>query len=315
MATMKERVLQNGRLLASLEATLAERYDVHRLWTEADPRAFLARRGSEFTGYVCSASQGADDAMMVALPNLRVISSFGVGLDAVDLDAARARGIAVGYTPDVLNDCVADTAMLLLLDAARGGSAADRFVRRGEWTQGNFPLATRVSRKRLGIVGLGRIGRAIARRAAGFDLEIRYHNRRELADVPYAYVTSAVELARWADFLIVASAGGAQSRGLISAQVLDALGPEGFLVNISRGSVVDEQALVRALAGRRIAGAGLDVFENEPNVPAALMALDNVVLLPHVASATRETRQAMADLVLDNLATFFATGAVKVSAL
>jgi lactate dehydrogenase-like 2-hydroxyacid dehydrogenase len=246
---------------------------------------------------------------------VRVISSFGVGLDAVDLDAARERGIAVGYTPDVLNDCVADTAMLLLLDAARGGSASDRFLRRGEWVKGTFPLTTRVSGKRLGIVGLGRIGRAIARRAAGFDLEIRYHNRRPVSGVPYSYVSSLVELARWCDFLVVASAGGAQSRGLISAQVLDALGPEGFLVNISRGSVVDEPALVQALVEKRIAGAGLDVFEDEPNVPPALMALDNAVLLPHVASATRETRQAMADLVLDNLVTFFATGAVKVSAL
>lgn len=312
---MKERVLQNGRLLPSLEATLAERFDIHRLDTESDPQDFLARHGAQFTGYVCSAKQGADAAMMAALPNVRVISSFGVGLDAIDLDAARARGIAVGYTPDVLNDCVADTAMLLLLDAARGGSASDRFLRRGEWLKGTFPLATRVSGKRLGIVGLGRIGRAIARRAAGFDLEIRYHNRRPLSDVPYGYVPSLVELARWADFLVVASAGGAQSRGLISAQVLDALGPEGFLVNISRGTVVDEQALVRALAEKRIAGAGLDVFEDEPNVPPALMALDNVVLLPHVASATRETRKAMADLVLDNLVTFFSTGAVKVSAL
>jgi hydroxypyruvate reductase len=312
---MKQRVLQNGRLLASLEATLAQRYDIHPLWREADPHGYLARDGAEFTGYVCSARQGADAAMMTALPNVRVISSFGVGLDAVDLDAARARGIAVGYTPDVLNDCVADTAMLLLLDVVRSGSASDRFVRRGGWLKGAFPLTTSVSHKRLGIVGLGRIGRAIARRAVGFDLEIRYHNRRPLADVPYGYVPSLLELARWADFLIVASAGGAQSRGLVSAEVLAALGPEGFLVNISRGTVVDEQALVRALAEKRIAGAGLDVYEDEPNVPSALLALDNVVLLPHVASATRETRQAMADLVLDNLASFFASGAVKVSAL
>lgn len=312
---MKHRVLQNGRLLASVETALAERYDVHPLWREADPQAFLARHGGEFTGYVSSARYGADAAMIAALPQLRVISIFGVGLDAVDLDAARARGIAVGYTPDVLNDCVADTAMLLLLDVARSGSASDRFVRRGDWRKGTFPLTTSVSHKRLGILGLGRIGRAIAHRAAGFDLEIRYHNRRPLTDVPYGYVPSALELALWADFLVVASAGGVQTRGMVSAEILDALGPEGFLVNIARGSVVDEQALVKALVQERIAGAGLDVYEDEPNVPPALFALDNVVLLPHVASATRETRQAMADLVLDNLVSFFATGAVKVSAL
>jgi len=312
---MKQRVLQNGRLLVSVETALAERYDLHPLWREGDPQAFLARHGGEFTGYVSSARYGADAATIAALPQLRVISIFGVGLDAVDLDAARARGIAVGYTPEVLNDCVADTAMLLLLDAARGGSAADRFVRRGDWLKGQFPLAASVSHKRLGILGLGRIGRAIARRAAGFDMEIRYHNRRPLTDVAYGYVPSLLELARWADFLVVASAGGAQSRGLVSAEILDALGPEGFLVNIARGTVVDEPALVEALAKKRIAGAGLDVYEDEPNVPPALLTLDNVVLLPHVASATRETRQAMADLVLDNLASFFATGAVKVSAL
>ncbi len=312
---MKHRVLQNGRLLASVETALAGRYDLHPLWREADPQAFLARHGGEFTGYVSSARYGADAAMIAALPQLRVISIFGVGLDAVDLEAARARGIAVGFTPDVLNDCVADTAMLLLLDAARGGSAADRFVRRGDWLKGQFPLAASVSHKRLGILGLGRIGRAIARRAAGFDMEIRYYNRRPLTDVPYGYVPSALELALWADFLVVASAGGVQTRGMVSAEILDALGPEGFLVNIARGSVVDEQALVQALVQERIAGAGLDVYEDEPNVPPALFALDNVVLLPHVASATRETRQAMADLVLDNLVSFFATGAVKVSAL
>ena len=312
---MKQRVLQNGRLLASLETTLAQRYDIHPLWGEADPQAFLARHGGEFTGYVCSARHGADAAMIAALPNLRVISSFGVGLDAVDLDAARARGIAVGYTPDVLNDCVADTAMLLLLDVARGGSAADRFVRRGDWLKGAFPLATRVSGKRLGILGLGRIGGAIARRAAGFDMQIRYHNRRAVAGSPYGYAASLLELAQWADFLVVASAGGAQSRGLVSAEILDALGPQGFLVNIARGTVVDERALVKALSEKRIAGAGLDVYEDEPNVPPALLALDNVVLLPHVASATHETRQAMADLVLDNLASFFSSGAVKASAL
>lgn len=304
--TIQTRVLQHGRLLPALEARLAATHDVHPLWEEADPKAFLAAHGGEFTALVTSARFGADAAMIAALPALRVISSFGVGLDAIDLDAARARGIAVGYTPDVLNDCVADTAFALVMDVARRITESDRFVRRGDWQRGQFPLATRVSGKKLGILGMGRIGRVIARRASGFDMEVRYHNRRRLDDVEYGYAETLEELAGWADFLVIASAGGAETRGLVSRGILDALGPQGYLVNISRGTVVDEQALVEALRDKRIAGAGLDVFEDEPNVPEALLALDNVVLLPHLASNTHETRAAMAQRVEDNLAAFLA---------
>jgi lactate dehydrogenase-like 2-hydroxyacid dehydrogenase len=304
--TIQTRVLQHGRLLPALEARLATTHDVHPLWEEADPKAFLAAHGGEFTALVTSARFGADAAMIAALPALRVISSFGVGLDAIDLDAARARGIAVGYTPDVLNDCVADTAFALVMDVARRITESDRFVRRGDWQRGQFPLATRVSGKKLGILGMGRIGRVIARRASGFDMEVRYHNRRRLDDVEYGYAETLEELAGWADFLVIASAGGAETRGLVSRGILDALGPQGYLVNISRGTVVDEQALVEALRDKRIAGAGLDVFEDEPNVPEALLALDNVVLLPHLASNTHETRAAMAQRVEDNLAAFLA---------
>ena len=275
---MKERVIQNGRLLPALEAALAERHDVHPLWREADPQAFLAAHGGGFAGYIASARLGVSAGMLAALPNLRVVSIVGVGLDAVDLDAARERGVAVGYTPQVLNDCVADTAMLLLLDVARRGSEADRFVRRGGWTASSaFPFGTRVTGKRLGILGLGRIGRAIAKRCEGFDMEIRYHNRHPVADVPYGYVASLDELARWADFLVVAAAGGQESRNLVSARILDALGPRGFLVNIARGSVVDEAALVAALAEGRLGGAGLDVYADEPNVPEALLVRKSVV--------------------------------------
>lgn len=312
---MKHRLLQFDRLQPALEAALAERYDVHPLWQESDPAAFLAQRGHEFVALVTRAASGADAALIGALPSLRIISSFGVGLDKIDLDAARQRGIAVGYTPDVLNDAVADTAFGLLLDVARGLSSADRFVRRGEWPKKNFPLAVQVSGKKLGILGLGRIGRVIARRAAGFDMEVRYHNRRRLDDAPYAYEASLEDLARWADFLVIASAGGPEARHLVSSQIIDALGPQGFLINISRGTVIDEAALVEALAQRRIAGAGLDVFENEPHVPEALFSLENVVLLPHIASATHETREAMAALVLENLEHFFAHGAPKASAI
>ncbi|KWR91452.1 2-hydroxyacid dehydrogenase [Cupriavidus sp. IDO] len=312
---MKPRLLQHGRLPEAIEARLAEHYDVHPFWTESDPAGFLSRHGSEFTALTTRAAIGADAVLLAALPALRVISSFGVGLDKLDLETARSRGIAVGYTPDVLNDCVADTAFALLMDVSRKISAADRFVRRGEWPRGQFPLATRVSGKRLGIIGMGRIGRVIAHRSAGFDMEVRYHSRNRSDDAPYAYEPSLEALARWADYLVIATAGGPSTRHLVSAAVLDALGPQGFLINIARGTVVDEAALVDALVHQRIAGAGLDVFEDEPNVPEALFGLDNVVLLPHIASATHETRQAMAELVFENLQQFFATGAVRKSAI
>jgi lactate dehydrogenase-like 2-hydroxyacid dehydrogenase len=304
---MKPRLLQNGRLMASLEAALRAEFDVHLLESEPERAAFLAGQGAEFDALVTSARIGADAALIDALPRLKAIACFGVGVDAIDLDAARRRGVAVSNTPDVLTDCVADLAFGLLIDVARGLSAADRFVRRGDWLRSQFPLAARVSGKWLGIVGLGRIGRAIAKRASGFDMSVRYHSRRPV-DMPYGYEPSLVELARWADFLVVACAGGAGTTHLVSAEVIEALGPHGFLINISRGSVVDEKALIDALSNGRIAGAALDVFEDEPNVPAELVALDNVVLLPHIASATRETRQAMADLVLDNLRSFFSRG-------
>ncbi len=313
---MKHRILQAGRLLPALEQRLAADYALHRLADEADPDAFLARHGADFAGLVTSAGgTGAPSALIGALPSLRVISSFGVGLDRIDLAAAHARGIAVGYTPDVLNDCVADTAFALLLDVARRTAEADRFVRAGRWASGQvFGLGRKVSGARLGIVGLGRIGQTIARRAGGFDMDVRYHSRRAVAGAPWAHEPALLDLARWADFLVVITAGGTETRHLIDAQVLQALGPQGFLVNVSRGSVVDEAALVQALQSGAIAGAGLDVYQDEPRVPEALLSLDNVVLLPHVASATHETRRAMAELVLANLQSFFATGRVAVAA-
>jgi lactate dehydrogenase-like 2-hydroxyacid dehydrogenase len=314
MTSAKPRVLQLGRLLPALEAQLAADYDVTLLAQQPDAHAFLAAHGREFIAVVTSAPVGIDAATLEALPEVRVVSSFGVGLDRIDLAAAARRGVAVGYTPNVLNDCVADIAFTLLLDVARRASEADRFVRRGGWLKEKFPLATKVSGKRLGLVGMGRIGRTVARRASGFDMEIRYHDRVVVPDVPYGHAASLVELARWADFLVVAAAGGPGSQGLISAEVLEALGPEGFLVNIARGTLVDEAALVDALQRRTIAGAGLDVFVDEPRVPQALLALDNVVLTPHIASGTHETRRAMAELVLENLASFFGRGTVKAQA-
>jgi lactate dehydrogenase-like 2-hydroxyacid dehydrogenase len=307
----RPRVLQHGRLLPALEKELALRYALHPLWQESDPDAFLAAHGAEFDALATSARFGASAALIDALPALKVISSFGVGLDTIDVDRARQRGIAVGYTPEVLNDCVADTAFGLVMDVARRFSAADRFVRAGQWLKGQYPLTTKVSGKRLGILGLGRIGQVVARRASGFDMEVRYHNRRPNPAVPYAFEATLTALAAWADFLVVVSAGGPETRNLVNADVLRALGPKGFLVNVSRGTVVDEDALIQALEDGGIAGAGLDVYVDEPNVPERLLALDNVVLLPHLASATHETRQAMADLVLTNLDHFFGTGEVK----
>lgn len=308
---MRYRILQAGRLLPTLEARLAAEFDTHLLAAEADPQAWLTAHGAEFVGFVTSAGVGISAATMDRMTKLRVVSSFGVGLDKLDLAAANARGIAVGYTPDVLNDCVADLAMALMLDVARRVSEADRYVRRGAWTTpgvAGFPLARKVSGAKLGIVGLGRIGQTIARRAGGFEMDIRYHSRSPVEGVAWRHEPSLLELARWCDFLVVITAGGAPTRHLIDAAVLDALGPRGFIVNVSRGSVIDEQALVQALRERRIAGAGLDVFENEPQVPLELLSMDNVVLLPHIASGTQETRQAMADRVFDNLQGFLRDG-------
>jgi hydroxypyruvate reductase len=310
---MKHVILQNGPLSPWLEEQLNAKYEVLPLHKQADQQAFLREHGGRIEGMATSGKAGATGALLDALPNLRVISSFGVGYDALDIDKARARKIPVGYTPEVLNDCVADTAFALLMDVARGISASDRFVRRGDWLKGNFPLATRVSGKKLGIVGLGRIGRVIARRAAGFDMEIRYHNRRPVEGVAFPYESTLTGLAGWCDFLVIIAAGGAGTRHLVNADVLRALGPKGFLVNVARGSVVDEPALVKALQDRTIAGAGLDVFDQEPTVPPALFALDNVVLAPHVASGTNETRRAMGELTLSNLDAFFATGKVPVA--
>lgn len=309
----KPRLLQIARLpLPALEADLAARYDVVCLSDQVDPAAFLAEHGASFTGVATSASIGLKAEVIAALSKLQVVSSFGVGFDALDIAACQARGIPVGYTPDVLNDCVADMAFALMLDVSRGVAASDRFVRRGEWPKARYAPQTRVSGKRLGIVGMGRIGLAVAERAAGFRMEVGYYNRRPVEGSALPRLDSLLALAQWADYLVLTVAGGASTRHMVNREVLDALGPRGYLINVARGSVVDQAALVEALQQKRIAGAGLDVFEDEPQVPAALMDLDNVVLTPHTASATHETRRAMADLVLENLESFYATGAVRV---
>ena len=304
------RVLQVGPLKPSLAETLRTSYGAHVLPENGAERArFLDEHGGEITVAVTSGRTGVDAALMSALPNLGAVVNFGVGYDTTDMAAADSRGVAVSNTPDVLTDCVADTAVGLLIDVLRQFSAADRYLRAGRWpVDGNYPLTRQVSQSRVGIVGLGRIGGAIATRLAAFGCSISYHNRRPVADSPFTYVESPVELARQVDVLIVAAAGGGETRNLIDRTVIDALGADGYLVNIARGSVVDETALVEALTAGRLAGAGLDVFADEPHVPDALLAMDNVVLLPHVASGTVETRAAMEELTLRNLDRFLQTG-------
>jgi lactate dehydrogenase-like 2-hydroxyacid dehydrogenase len=303
-------VLQVGPLMPAVQEPITSEYGAVRLPEPGPGREeFLQQHGGTFDVAVTSGKVGVGTDLMRALPNLRAVVNFGVGYDTTDVAQAAERGIAVSNTPDVLNDCVADTAMALYLDVLRQTSAADRFVRRGDWLgKGNFPLATKASGKRVGILGLGRIGRVIARRLEGFDCAISYHSRNPVDGVAYEYKASPRDLAEGCDVLIVAAAGGPDSARLVDAGVIEALGPNGYLINIARGSVVDEDALVAALLGGRLAGAGLDVFADEPKVPEDLLALDNVVLLPHLGSGTHETRAAMAELTLANLRRFAAEG-------
>ena len=307
---MTQTVLQVGPLKPSLAQTLAETHAAYVLPDEpAEREEFLASHGGEITVAVTSGRTGVDADLMAALPKLGAVVNFGVGYDTTDVDAAAARGIGVSNTPDVLTDCVADTAVGLTIDVMRRFSAADRYLRAGRWpVDGNYPLTRQVSNTRVGIIGLGRIGSAIAKRLSAFGCTISYHNRRRVEGSTYRYVESPVELARGVDVLVVAAAGGSDTRKLVDGAVIDALGVDGYLVNIARGSVVDEDALVEALREGRLAGAGLDVFADEPNVPSELVALDNVVLLPHVGSGTVETRAAMEALTLRNLEEFLRSG-------
>jgi len=279
---------------------LAAAFQVHLL-PELDAAA-LAKVAPLIRGIAASGDSKVPAELIAQLPALEVISVMGVGYDGIDVAAAKARGVVVTHTPDVLNDDVADLALGLMLSAARQLPAADRFVRSGQWLQGNQPLARKMSGARLGLVGIGRIGQAIAQRALAFNMSVAYTARSARPGLPYAFHPDAASLAAAVDFLVVITPGGAATRHMINADVLKALGPQGILVNVARGSVVDEAALIDALENGTIAGAGLDVFEAEPRVPQRLLDLHKVVLTPHVGSATAATRQAMADLAFNNLA-------------
>jgi lactate dehydrogenase-like 2-hydroxyacid dehydrogenase len=281
-------------------------FTVHKLWQAKDPAALIAEVGSRVRGIQTGNGYGADAKLMAALPRLEIISCFGVGVDTVDLEAAVQRGVIVTNTPEVLNECVADLAMGLTLATLRRISLGDRFVRSGRWLKGGFALADKVGGKTMGILGYGRIGKAIAKRAEAFGMNIVYYGRHRQEGVEHRYYAKLTEMARDCDVLMVICPGGAATRRMVNAEVLNALGPEGTLINAARGSVVDEPALVKALADGTLGAAGLDVFDDEPRVPEALFAMDNVVLQPHVGSATHDTRTAMGDLTVDNLRTHFA---------
>lgn len=297
---IKPDILAVAKLHPLYQAALQKVYTVHQRTHETDPAAF-AQLAPRIVGVAATGESVVSGALLAQLPNAKVVSVFGVGYDGVDVQAAKACGIPVTHTPDVLTDDVADLAMGMVLAIGRRIPQADRFVRAGEWLHGPMALAQKVSGARLGIVGLGRIGQAIARRASGFGMSIAYTARSSKPDCGYTFYATAQALAAQVDYLVVITPGGAGTRHLINAEVLSALGAKSYLINVARGSVVDEAALIRALEAGTIAGAALDVFANEPNVPEALRKLPNVVLTPHMASATLQTRQAMADLAFDNM--------------
>lgn len=302
-------VLRIGIFEPTFEQELSARYEIPSLPAGPERTKFLAERGERFRVVVTSGLGGVDAHTIAALPNLQAIVNNGAGVDRIDLQAARRRGIGVSNTPDVLSDTVADTALGLILMTLRRFGAADRYVRAGRWArEGPFGYARDVSGLQVGILGLGRIGSAIATRLLGFDCAIAYHNRHRIDGVPYRYAESPLELAESVDVLVVATSGGAATRHLVNRRVLEALGPEGYLINIARGSVVDQDALVELVAGGGLGGAGLDVFAEEPRVPEALFDLDNVVLFPHIGSATARTRRAMALLAIRNLESYLSTG-------
>ncbi len=298
---MTRSVLAITDIRPAYTAVIAARYDLHRFDLMDDKPAFLAETGGKITAIVTSARFGVPVDLMDQLPNLEVITSFGVGYDLIDLDACRARGIRVSTTPDILTDDVADTAIMLMHATMRQLLPGDDWARSGNWAA-NGPMAlTRSLRdKKLGIVGLGRIGQAIASRALPSGLEIGYFGRTP-KDVDYRFFDDLMGLADWADILILSCPGGDATKGIINKDVLSALGPVGIVINVARGSVIDEPALIDALRNQTIGGAGLDVFYNEPNMDRAFAEFANVVLYPHHASGTVETRDGMAQLVVDNL--------------
>jgi lactate dehydrogenase-like 2-hydroxyacid dehydrogenase len=303
-------ILMPARLLSYAEKGIDERFVLHRMWAADDREAFLAEAGPKIRGLATFGGTKIDAAYLDQLPALEIVSTMSVGYDAIDVAECGRRGIYVTHAPGVLTEEVADVALGLLLMTVREMPAAERYLRAGRWqSEGPFPI-TRGSLKgrKVGILGLGRIGQAVAKRCEAFNLEIHYHNRRPVADSAYTYHATLKGMAETVDTLIVVAPGGAETRHLINGEILSALGPMGILINIGRGSIVDEAALVQALESGTILGAGLDVFEDEPRVHPGLVSRDDVVLLPHVASGSIPTREDMAQLMIDNLTLWFDEG-------
>lgn len=302
---MTQSVVLVNPIYGPTQAELEETYTVHKLWEASDQSKFLAEIANDVRAVATDGGSGASADLLKQLPKVEVVTVFGVGVDAVDLDYCKAKGIRVGNTPDVLSDDVADLALALCLASFRQIPNGHSYASDGLWeTDGPMPLTTKFSGSRVGIFGLGRIGQAIAKRLEGFDCPISYCNRNQRDDVEYKYYSDIIEMAKAVDCLILAVAPTPSMAGCIGADVLAALGPTGYIVNISRGLVIDEDALIKALHEKKIAGAGLDVFANEPSIPDALKSMPNVVLQPHVASGTVQTRTAMGKLMLENLANY-----------
>lgn len=303
---MKPDILQVAPMLPAVEAALADAYTVHRYWEAADRQAFVAEVAPWVRAVATDSHHGVPPEVLAALPALEIVSSYGVGYDSIDTAACKARGVRVTNTPDVLNDAVAELALGLMVALCRRLPQADAYVRAGQWPGGNFGLTGELTGAHAGILGLGRIGKEIARRLQAMKMKVSYHGRTRQPFEPYDYHPDLEAMAGAVDWLVVIAPGSPETRGIVSRAVLEALGPAGALVNVSRGSLVDEAALVELLAAGRLGGAALDVFADEPRVPAALLAMPNVVLSPHQGSATGKTRAAMGDLVVRNLAAHFA---------
>jgi lactate dehydrogenase-like 2-hydroxyacid dehydrogenase len=298
------KILSLGAMGQRIDEALDARYDVYRDETSG-LETILAENGNEIVGLVTRGKNRTTDALMARLPNLQIISNFGVGYDSIDVAAAAKRGIVVTNTPDVLNDEMADFTVGLMLATIRRFPQADRFARSGQWEQQIFPLGASLRGRKVGIAGMGRIGKVIARRLDGFDVPLSVFMRRPSPDLRYPCHATLKSLAEEVDVLIVVLPGGAATNNIVNAEILEALGPNGILINVARGSVVDEEALIKALQTGKILAAGLDVFAREPHVPEALKQMENVVLLPHIGTATHHTRGLMAQLVIDNVISWF----------